>query len=293
MGALIIEQIRRYQKRIGPGDQEALRILVFGDPNGVVPGVIPPNKPGDPPFDIDDIFDDSEDPQDVAPANDTGDDAFAARRDHKHKGVHSLGILGSVNPPIFGDGTLSAGTGIELIRSDQDIRINNTGAGTGTGGGTSVQPHRVVDYYGPLTSSSTLVFSVSHDPIGDIEVYYDGLRKYKDLHYTQNGRTITFTGITPINGDRVILEWWWSEFESVTAFRIVEYTSILSSHSQTFNLLYPPFGDVQLYLAGLRKFKILHFTQGLQSVTFDPSISFIDGDLVVCEYWYENPYGGS
>lgn len=300
---MLLESIRRYSKRFDVNDAISVKAILFGDVNGVVPGVIPPDNPGDkPPFDLDEIFDDSDDPQDVANAPDTGDDEFAARRDHKHKGVRSLSKL--TGAALFENITLSEGTGIQLTQTGQDIKITNTGQGTGTGGGGGGAfpvTLRNVEYL-TLSSGGPTSFVLQFLPIGDAQVYYDGFRKFKSLHYTQTGQTIAFQSVTPITDDRVIVEYFYNTDEQNLTIsldgisvihRVVEYYVLLSSTARAFNLLFRPDGDVATYFDGQRKFKSLHYLQSDHQIVFDNSISFVDSDQVIFDYFYITESGDS
>jgi len=77
------------------------------------------------------VFDDSIGVHDVAALNWSGNEDYAARVDHEHRGVRSLREFGESQ--LFGNITLSQGANIILTQSGQDIEIGFTG----TSGGTS------------------------------------------------------------------------------------------------------------------------------------------------------------
>jgi pectate lyase-like protein len=64
-------------------------------------------------------------PQDVASTAAAGSGTTPPKNDHVHKGVHSLAKSGDT--ALYGDVTVSAGTGITLTSSSQNIEIATTG----------------------------------------------------------------------------------------------------------------------------------------------------------------------
>lgn len=60
-------------------------------------------------------------PTDVGSANAAGSDTLAPKRDHVHKGVHSVAKSGAA--ALYGDVTLSAGTNVTLTEAGNDISI--------------------------------------------------------------------------------------------------------------------------------------------------------------------------
>ena len=65
-------------------------------------------------------------PSPVGATNSVGSNADAARSDHAHQGVHSVAKSGS--SALYGDVTLSAGSGINLTQAGQDIQIAASGS---------------------------------------------------------------------------------------------------------------------------------------------------------------------
>jgi hypothetical protein len=70
-------------------------------------------------------------PSDVGSSASIGSGTTAAKADHVHRGVFSVSKNGSTQ--LFGSVTLSAGTGISLTQSSQDISIAATSSGGGGG----------------------------------------------------------------------------------------------------------------------------------------------------------------
>lgn len=200
MGSSILEFIRRYSGLLNVQQTEILRQVLAGDIGDVPPGVSPPDPPGVHPPDPREIFDDTDLPQDVAPAGATGVDNWAARRDHKHRGVHSLAKLGDT--PLFGDVTLSTGGLLTLTQTAQNLHLDLDVS--------SLLAHRAVERY-QLLSVSPMVFNLLYDPVGEVAVYFDGFRKHQHLHYDQTGRQIALsTDVTPIDGDLLLFDYFYS-----------------------------------------------------------------------------------
>ncbi len=70
-------------------------------------------------------------PADVGSSASIGSGTTSAKADHVHRGVTSVSKSGSSQ--LFGNVTLSAGTGISLTQAAQNIEIATTGGGAGSG----------------------------------------------------------------------------------------------------------------------------------------------------------------
>lgn len=240
-------------------------------------------------------FDDSEVPQPVAAASASGNDETPSRRDHEHRGVSSFGAVGQ--PAIYGDARVEAGVGITLDQTGNVVRITNSGAGSGNEATTFL-------YHEYRNGSEAIgqTFNLAFAPVGDVAAYLAGFRKTKETHFSQAAQAITFSNdVTIVANDQVIFTYFYNPAGggvfnpgiAGVSGRMVEYYALLSSSLLTFQTIYMPVGDVQVYFSGFRRFKGLHYTQSNDLIEFDGvEIDFVDGDLIVFDYLYSQ-YGGS
>lgn len=144
----------------------------------------------------------------IASAGAKGVGTRAAKIDHTHEGVHSVGIFG-MGSPLLGDVLIKAGSNITLSFDAGTLKIDSTGGGGG--GGTPTVEYRTIDSgeaaAKSLTLSGTPAVSASTllDPIGG------GAQEY-GVDYAVVGNILSWAslGLDGIltTGDKLRIVYW-------------------------------------------------------------------------------------
>lgn len=209
MGSTILEFVRRYSGNLDTNQVTILRSILANDIGAVPPGVTPVPQPVHPPgLDLSVIFNDGIDILPVAPANISGVENYAARVDHRHRGVSSIAQEGDL--PIYGDVLVSVTGPLTLSRQGQRLQF---GADV-----SQLLSLRVVERY-ELLAASPMTFQLLYQPIGEVAVYFDRMRLHRNLHYTQTNRVISLSDdVTLINNDLLLFDYFYTlTFESDAA----------------------------------------------------------------------------